>query len=330
MNKQRRTLDIIPIQPIQILYIESVPRLLYMIGCETAHYSFAWEHWTHVKKCRIYGPRYREDRRFQRGTIDRFSLPSNHCSTDMINMQAEDCYLKTWAHRSFHLLDSNTFQHLQALTYKKSRQLWHSAMFHKNFAGMLTHIRSWHRLDMQTCNQSMSGLQGWERNKHKSSKHVWCLQPFKVFQSVDLCRDPPLSAGTRDEIGRIGRLTSAEMKFVWGETNLSSMKYCQVNKYLRIRCHIISHAHECNNIVVHSVGYSGILWYHVDQQKKFTPVFVFGICGHAVCVVGDGRDFNQMIHSIVALRVETSKWNESNLSDSEIQLYSRDICKSSL
>lgn len=106
MNKQRWTLDIIPIQPIQILYIESVPRLLYMIGCETAHYSFVWEHWTHLKKCRIYGPRYREDRRFQRGTIDRFSLPSNHFSTDMINIQAEDCYLKTRAHRSFHLLDS--------------------------------------------------------------------------------------------------------------------------------------------------------------------------------------------------------------------------------
>lgn len=106
MNKQRWTLDIIPIQPIQILYIESVPRLLYMIGCETAHYSFVWEHWTHLKKCRIYGPRYREDRRFQRGTIDRFSLPSNHFSTDMINRQAEDCYLQTRAHRSFHLLDS--------------------------------------------------------------------------------------------------------------------------------------------------------------------------------------------------------------------------------
>lgn len=119
MNKQRWTLDIIPIQPIQVLYIESVPRLLYMIGCEIAHYSFVWEQWRHLKKCRIYGPKYREDRRFQRGTIDRFSLPSNHFSTDMINIQAEDCYLKTRAHRSFHLLDSNTFQHLQALTYKQ-------------------------------------------------------------------------------------------------------------------------------------------------------------------------------------------------------------------
>ena len=90
--KKRWTSDIIPMQPIEILYIESVPRLLYMIGCETAHYSFVWEHWTHVKKCRIYGPRYREDRRFQRGTIDRFSLPLNHCSTDMINM------IVTWKH----------------------------------------------------------------------------------------------------------------------------------------------------------------------------------------------------------------------------------------
>jgi len=53
-------------------------------------------------------------------------------------------------------------------------------------------------------------------------------------------------------------------------------------------------------ILLISVGYSGILRYHVDQQEKFTPLFVFGICRHAVCVVGDGRDFNQMIHSIVA------------------------------
>lgn len=160
----------------------------------------------------------------------------------MINTQAEDCYLTTWAHRSFHLLDSNTFQRRLWHTNKKSRQLWHSAMFPKNFAGMLPDIRSWHRLDIKTCNQSMSGLQEWEKNKHKSSLHIWCLQPFKVFKSVDLCRDPPLSAGTRDEIGRIGRLTSAEMKIAWGETNLSSMKYCQGNNYPRIRCHIISHA----------------------------------------------------------------------------------------
>ena len=181
---------------------------------------FIWEHWTHFwKSCRIYGPRYREDRRFQRGTINWFSLPSKHFLTNMIHIK--DRYLKIRAHLSFNLLDSNTIQPLQQ---EVKTALTLSDDFPRTLPSwVMLPNRSWHRLDMQTCNQSTSVLQGRERNKHKSCTNQTFIRTFistyddcslsRVFTS-DLRRDPPLSAGTRDEIGRIGRLTSAAVKII--------------------------------------------------------------------------------------------------------------------